>query len=79
VSTRDGTSHVVWDHRPTSWTATTATQTMHTAASVGTAGGGSPADSPGLSPPLTDPALDELQRRWLARMRHDRRTHDHAA
>jgi hypothetical protein len=52
---------------------------MHTAASVGTAGGGSPADSPGLSPPLTDPALDELQRRWLARMRHDRRTHDHAA
>ena len=74
VSTRDGTSHVVWDHRPTSWTATTATQTMHTA------GRSRPGDSPEESaPPLTDPALDELQRRWLARMRHGRRAHNHAA
>jgi hypothetical protein len=63
VSTRDGTSHVVWDHRPTSWTATTATQTMHAA------GRARPGDSPGGSPPpLTDPALDELQRRWIRRM-----------
>ncbi len=77
VTTGDGASHVHWDHRPTSWTATTATIT-HDAAP---AAGGSAATTTGRSaatmldgtaatppaPALTDRCLDELIRRWQRR------------
>jgi hypothetical protein len=76
VATRDGTSHVVWDHRPTSWTATTAT----TAAATSWVRRARPAandtsNDTDPAPALTDRCLDELVRRWLAR----RRRHDQAA
>jgi hypothetical protein len=62
VTTRDGTSRVVWDHRPTSWTATTATtagaRQRHQATGADTA------------PALTDRCLDELVRRWRTRIGH---------
>jgi hypothetical protein len=62
VATRDGTSRVVWDHRPTSWTATTATtagaRQRHQATGADTA------------PALTDRCLDELVRRWRTRIGH---------
>jgi hypothetical protein len=58
VESRDGTSRVVWDHRPTSWTATTATRATSATGADGT------------SPPLTDPCLDQLVRRWLRRHMH---------
>ena len=61
VSTRDGTSRVAWDHRPTSWTATTAT-TAGRARQRGQA----PNDAD-TAPALTDRCLDELVRRWRRR------------
>jgi hypothetical protein len=63
---------VHWDHRPTSWTATTATTAL-SASSKTSPGPGSPGKSP---PPLTDPLLDQLIRRWLTR---HHRTQDQAA
>jgi hypothetical protein len=71
VATRDGTSRVVWDHRPTSWTATTAT----TAATSWVRRTHPPSSDADPAPTLTDRCLDELVRRWLAR----RRRHDQAA
>jgi hypothetical protein len=70
VATRDGTSHVVWDHRPTSWTATTAT----TAAATSWVRRARPAandtsNDTDPAPALTDRCLDELIRRWLKRNR----------
>jgi hypothetical protein len=59
VTTSGGHAHVTWDHRATSWTATTATTAVN-ADRTGTDGSDTP-------PPLTDPLLDQLVRRWLRR------------
>jgi hypothetical protein len=74
VATGDGTSHVAWDHRPTSWTATTATTATAAADAISgraqhatRAPGGA-----GTAPPLTDRAIDELIRRWRTRNSRDR-------
>jgi hypothetical protein len=64
VTTTGGRSHVVWDHRPTSWTATTATATA-----------AQRVDGQRDEPVLTDRCLDELIRRWQRR----RQAHDQAA
>jgi hypothetical protein len=63
VDTRDGTSHVTWDHRPTSWVRRARPAANDTSNDTDPA------------PALTDRCLDELVRRWLAR----RRRHDQAA
>jgi hypothetical protein len=68
VTTSGGHAHVTWDHRATSWTATTATTAL-SASSKTSPGPGSPSKSP---PPLTDPLLDQLIRRWLRRHPHRR-------
>jgi hypothetical protein len=61
VTTSGGHAHVHWEHRPTSWTATTATE----ASAAGSPGS---TDTPDATPPpLTDPCLDHLVRRWLRR------------
>jgi hypothetical protein len=65
VATRDGTSHVEWDHRPTSWTATTATTA---AATSWVQRRRPPSNDTDTAPPLTDRCLDELVRRWQRRM-----------
>jgi hypothetical protein len=62
VTSSGGRSHVHWEHRPTSWTATTATTALSASRAPGS-GDHSP-------PPLTDPCLDQLVRRWLRR-HHD--------
>ncbi|HET8616380.1 MAG TPA: DUF222 domain-containing protein [Actinomycetales bacterium] len=74
VASRDGTSRVLWDHRPTSWTATTATTvttgSSNPAASTWAARRAHPASSDAATAPaLTDRCLDELVRRWRRRMR----------
>ena len=58
ITSNGGASHVQWDHRPTSWTATTATAaaTRH--------GGGHDTGGQADQPVLTDRCLDELIRRW---------------
>jgi hypothetical protein len=68
-----GTSRVEWDHRPTSWTATTATQ--HRPRPPATPPSSSTTHDPGRShqpPALTDRCLDELVRRWLRRRTQSR-------
>jgi hypothetical protein len=60
VITQDGTSHVTWDHRPTSWTTTTATSSSGRRHDE-------PTDRHDTPPPLTDRCLDELIRRWQRR------------
>ena len=60
---------VHWDHRPTSWTATTAT-----AAATQHGDGHDPGAQPD-QPTLTDHCLDELIRRWQRRQQ----AHDQAA
>jgi hypothetical protein len=67
VTTTGGRSHVVWHHRPTSCTATTATATAASAAQR--------VDGQGDQPVLTDRCLDELIRRWQRR----RQARDQAA
>jgi hypothetical protein len=63
VTSSGGTSRVEWDHRPTSWTATTATAATATAMGMASRPGG----AGDTRPPLTDPLLDQLIRRWLRR------------
>lgn len=65
VAIRDGTSHVTWDHRPTSWTATTATEAAATSWTRRASPSSHDADT---ARPLTDRCLDELVRRWRGRM-----------
>jgi hypothetical protein len=72
VATCDGTSRVIWDHRPTSWTATTATTA---AATSWVRQAHHPSSDEDAAPQLTDRCLDELIRRWQRR----RQAHDQAA
>jgi hypothetical protein len=65
LTTTGGRSHIHWDHRPTSWTATTATAAAQHAHGHDP-GGQHPTDQP----VLTDRCLDELIRRWLKRHPH---------
>jgi hypothetical protein len=68
TTTTGGRSHVHWDHRPTSWTATTATAwATPTRPDRG--------HDPHEPPILTDRCLDELIRRWQRRQH----AHRHAA
>jgi hypothetical protein len=63
VTTANGTSHVQWHHRPTSWTATTAT----TAASGRHPALGRHSPDANQQPVLTDRCLDQLIKRWQRR------------
>jgi hypothetical protein len=63
VTTANGTSLVQWHHRPTSWTATTAT----TAASGRHPALGRHSPDANQQPVLTDRCLDQLIKRWQRR------------
>jgi hypothetical protein len=60
VTTSGGHAHVRWERRATSWTATTAMSAASTGGPRGSA-------QDNTAPPLTDPCLDQLVRRWLRR------------
>jgi hypothetical protein len=88
VTTRDGMSHVQWDHRPTSWTATTATTatgrrdpatgSRHPATGTDRDDHDDP-DRRDAPPALTDRCLDQLLQRWQRRRQATHHDQSHAA